>query len=123
MAIGKVTKGKKTKTYINDNVSGTFVIDWSDNITAYKLTAIGDVIFTEKNLPPANVYRHKRIYLEGDFAFELMDKWGDNYISSEKYDQKGLINLELLDSSTDTYVYSLTSAYTEAVFGGGGQKQ
>jgi len=73
------------KIVIDDNVNGSYEIDWLND--TYDLTLTADTIFTEKNLP-ASGRRTKtiNISISGDFTPTFPEEWTFNQVGSYKGD-------------------------------------
>lgn len=86
------------KIVIDDNVSGSYEIDWLND--TYDLTLTGDTTFTEKNLP-ASGRRTKTINISvsGEFTPTLPEEWTFNQVGSYKGDDLNRIIVTYLSNT------------------------
>ena len=66
------------------NTSGNYNLDYSDDVTFYKLTLTADTTITESNLPSTLENTTITLKITGNFALTVPTAWGD--IDGDSYD-------------------------------------
>jgi hypothetical protein len=92
----------------NENVSGTYELDYSEGRDTWKLNLIGNTIFTEKesSIPPAPNTKVATIYMTGNFVPTFPTNWTDNYAIIGEYD--GTKNNQIVVEYIKTGYYWVT---------------
>ena len=105
-ATWKSVSQRKPKRLTNNNVSGTFDLDWS--VTTYRLTLVNNVVFTQSNMPVGDDSDVMTIYIDGEFSAGLPAAWltpanGGAY-DGTKVTQ---ITIEIIDADNNEYYYNI----------------